>query len=279
MRSRVIVVCKNCGRQFTIPKSRVGRITTCSKNCSIEWRRKNYKPPRAGRSVEVRCEYCGRTFRTKLSYRLNGKYRFCSRECYLKYRREHPEEYGGENHWNWKGGISKSNRELRRREEYIKWRDAVFRRDNWTCRICGYKGHDIVAHHILDFHKYPELRFDLDNGITLCRSCHKKIHYGIGEETKFKKGQFPWNKIPIPPKEELERLYWREGFSTVAIAKKYGVCHKTVRKWLKFYQIPVRSLSEARRNYFNRVAGDVESSSEVGCVGVGNGMVNRLELP
>jgi hypothetical protein len=190
----------------------------------------------------------------------------CSKECYLKYRREHPEEYGGENHWNWKGGVSKPNKELRRREEYIKWRDGVFRRDNWTCRVCGYKGHDVVAHHILDFHKYPELRFDLDNGITLCRSCHKKIHCGIGEETKFKKGQFPWNKIPIPLKEELERLYWREGFSTVAIAKKYGVCHKTVRKWLKFYQIPVRSLSEARRNYFNRVAGDVESSSEAGYV-------------
>jgi transposase len=58
----------------------------------------------------------------------------------------------------------------------------------------------------------------------------------------------------------------REGLSTIAIAKKYGVCHKTVRKWLKFYQIPVRSLSEARRNYFNRVTGYVEDSSEAGYV-------------
>ncbi len=91
----------------------------------------------------------------------------------------HPDKikYGcpGEKHWNWKGGVSKEAVRIRQSSEYKVWRDAVFRRDNWTCVQCGqYSGH-IEADHIKSFSRYPESRFDVNNGRTVCVRCHKDI--------------------------------------------------------------------------------------------------------
>lgn len=92
----------------------------------------------------------------------------------------------GENHPNWKGGRSTEIKKLRATEEYKIWRCFVYGRDRWTCRECGRKPKTIVAHHIQSFTSYPAVRFDVGNGITLCRSCHKKIHKEIGFTTRFK---------------------------------------------------------------------------------------------
>lgn len=111
----------------------------------------------------------------------------------IKFFFEHPEVreflskmHRGDKHWNWKGGVTEPLQLLRRSPEYNQWRKAVYERDHWTCQLCGEKINDPVAHHLLSFREYPELRFVVDNGITLCRSCHKDIHYDIGEETRFK---------------------------------------------------------------------------------------------
>ena len=57
----------------------------------------------------------------------------------------------------------------------------VFKRDNFKCVLCGdKKGGNIEADHIKDFALYPELRLDINNGRTLCKSCHKKTdNYGF----------------------------------------------------------------------------------------------------
>lgn len=81
----------------------------------------------------------------------------------------------GENHHNWKGGIAGEHGKIRGSLAYTEWRDAVYRRDSWKCKECGCKK-NIVAHHISGFSESPELRFDVENGVTLCRSCHAKIH-------------------------------------------------------------------------------------------------------
>lgn len=91
-----------------------------------------------------------------------------------------------EDHWNWKGGISKIDRIIRRMPEYLKWRSDVFSRDNWTCMTCGVRGVYITAHHIKSFakilkennikttndaRKCGEL-WDINNGVSLCENCH-----------------------------------------------------------------------------------------------------------
>lgn len=81
----------------------------------------------------------------------------------------------GSEHWNWKGGISSENIRLRQSSEYKAWRDAVFVRDNWTCQKCGKRGGILEADHIKLFSQYPELRFVVDNGRTLCKTpCHSE---------------------------------------------------------------------------------------------------------
>jgi len=79
----------------------------------------------------------------------------------------------GENHPNWKGGITPINQQIRHSLEYKLWRTAVFERDNYICIWCGERGGELHADHIKPFADYPELRFAIDNGRTLCRGCHK----------------------------------------------------------------------------------------------------------
>lgn len=68
---------------------------------------------------------------------------------------------------------SKRNRNS---HEYREWKKAVFERDNYTCRKCGKRGGILNAHHIKSWAYYPNFRFSVDNGITLCERCHKQVH-------------------------------------------------------------------------------------------------------
>lgn len=78
----------------------------------------------------------------------------------------------GKNHHNWKGGISSDREKFKIKTEYREWRKAVLKRDNLTCQCCGKQGGRLNVHHIKNYSDYPELRTDVDNGITLCESCH-----------------------------------------------------------------------------------------------------------
>ena len=80
----------------------------------------------------------------------------------------------GENSANWKGGNCVNNQE-RNDSAYSQWARQVKRRDNFTCKINNQdcKG-KIVAHHILTWKDYPELRYNINNGITLCHAHHPK---------------------------------------------------------------------------------------------------------
>ena len=83
----------------------------------------------------------------------------------------------GENGSNWQGGKTDINQVIRQGVELRLWRESVFARDNWTCQDCGKRGGgELNAHHIKPFSKYPELRTSIENGITLCRKCHKLRH-------------------------------------------------------------------------------------------------------
>ena len=82
----------------------------------------------------------------------------------------------------------KRNRESR---QYIAWRKAVRERDNYLCMNpkCTnqfmYIDKEFVAHHLLKRKSFPEHKFNVDNGITLCPVCHYMVHADYGFERKF----------------------------------------------------------------------------------------------
>lgn len=75
---------------------------------------------------------------------------------------------------------------LRKRQVYRDWRTAVFSRDDYKCVVCGQNTRDLHPHHLEGFTANKDLRFDPDNGATLCQSHHKQFHatYGYGGNTK-----------------------------------------------------------------------------------------------
>ena len=90
--------------------------------------------------------------------------------------KHNPPSQTGKNHPNWKGGITPENMRIRHSIEYFAWRQSIFERDNYTCLICKQHGGKLEAHHIDSFSENPKLRFDINNGITLCKKCHKFLH-------------------------------------------------------------------------------------------------------
>lgn len=59
--------------------------------------------------------------------------------------------------------------------DYKTWRRAVFERDDYTCQHCGQRGNGTLeADHIKPWALFKELRYDVNNGRTLCKSCHRK---------------------------------------------------------------------------------------------------------
>lgn len=64
--------------------------------------------------------------------------------------------------------------------ELRKWRKAVYERDSYTCDVCRQKGGRLNAHHLDCWAEYPDKRYDVSNGITLCVSHHKQFHDSVG---------------------------------------------------------------------------------------------------
>lgn len=78
----------------------------------------------------------------------------------------------GENNPAWKGGTTEENTRIRTSARYKEWRKIVLNRDNYTCQICLVRGGVLEVDHIKPFSLYPKLRFNIDNGRTLCTPCH-----------------------------------------------------------------------------------------------------------
>lgn len=72
----------------------------------------------------------------------------------------------------------KTDKDYRNCKSYQQWRNNIFERDNYTCQKCGKYGGELNAHHKKPFKQFPELRYELDNGITLCVKCHKEKRNG-----------------------------------------------------------------------------------------------------
>ena len=85
--------------------------------------------------------------------------------------------FTGENNPNWVSDRSKlvTSEKKHLDSRYKEWMLAVKKRDNWKCRINNFdcKG-TLESHHILPWRSYPGLRYEINNGITLCQFHHPK---------------------------------------------------------------------------------------------------------
>jgi transposase len=96
----------------------------------------------------------------------------------------------GEKRYNWKGGITGERRRQRLSMYMRDAREACFRRDDYTCRACGQRGGKLNAHHVWPFQRFPELKYEVSNLVTLCRKCHDAFHKAAGGPVKVALGPF-----------------------------------------------------------------------------------------
>lgn len=90
------------------------------------------------------------------------------------------DEYTGPNHPNYNKNISDDQRITDRRYHKIKqWSKSVKERDLYVCKACNIH-QNVIAHHIFSYMAYPDKRYDLDNGVTLCKKCHSNFHKLFG---------------------------------------------------------------------------------------------------
>lgn len=182
----------------------------CSNKCYGIYRSKTYTKEKHHawvNEVKIKCVVCLKSFYIKPCKLKHRK--CCSLECRKKHRSiflsgKNCPAYGrkvtdeqkkvlsiknsGVNSPRWKGGRINLKNQIRATENYRKWRFEVFKRDNFTCVICSKNKTYLNADHIKPFatllDKYniksredarncSEL-WDLNNGRTLCCSCHKK---------------------------------------------------------------------------------------------------------
>lgn len=124
----------------------------------------------------ISCTYCGKFFSpTNLDVQnriraINGKLRgecrlYCCKAC-----KHACPSYNQEKYW-------KDKKPATSREVGAYFRQAVLERDNWTCQRCGSGAEkQLHVHHIEGVTQQPRMSNDLENGITLCKECHKYIH-------------------------------------------------------------------------------------------------------
>jgi len=181
-------VCKNCGKEFEIlnwkDNSDNGR-EYCSMDCVYDDAMPSGEdhPRWSGGRPTRTCEYCGEEFQRqedKRKKRTVGY--FCSNECYGEYLHEN---MGPEDANFWKGGVSFTEYYG---DEWQPIREKALERDGHTCQVCGCEEtptrDSFSVHHIVKLNTYRgkydepecyERANRLDNLITVCHPCHKKI--------------------------------------------------------------------------------------------------------
>ncbi len=166
--------CRECGRPFMMRISVRNIRHFCGPDCRITHQKREYSgvnhPCYKHGGWRV-CKQC------QVSFRKKNRGGFCTQKCRAAYWGEvrRNEVY-----------IRKSAeaKRIRASARYREWRTSVYKRDNFTCQKCGRRSSgELTAHHIKPFSTHPELRFSVENGITLCWSpCHSSIN---GRESEF----------------------------------------------------------------------------------------------
>jgi len=148
---RILFVCPICKSEKLLSPQRFSRRKHCSYKC-------------AGIAKRIKpslCIKCG----SKLTKSKENKYKLCWK-CVWPYLVANRKNNG----YVYR---TSENRQARSTSKYQRWRNRVFKRDNYICQMCFGRGGKLQADHIKPFAFFPKLRFVLSNGRTLCVECHK----------------------------------------------------------------------------------------------------------
>lgn len=144
----------------------------CSKKCFLSSLK--------AKSFNFKCSICDKVvFTQPAQMRLRNR-----KTCSIKCRSIMQTKLAKERR---KSGLM-TKHQIDRCERYSKeaeeWRKKVFERDDYTCQSCGERGGYIEADHCLPWAFFPDLRYELLNGRTLCRPCHNKTKISYKEMRK-----------------------------------------------------------------------------------------------
>lgn len=156
----VVAICERCGKEYKTFNAWLKRNPHhyCSRTC----RSKSIIQPNFRK--ELICVICDKKY-TVRRYRKDIS-KCCSKDCQRIYVGK---LISGINHPNWKNGVAE-------RPHKVKvWSENVKKRDNYTCVECGSED-NIESHHIIEFSSNENLKYDINNGITLCSFCHSEKH-------------------------------------------------------------------------------------------------------
>jgi DNA-directed RNA polymerase subunit RPC12/RpoP len=130
--------------------------------------------------MKVKCNICDYEYNTTLS-KIKVGYR-CE-ECATKLR-------SGIYHYKYNPNLTDEHRDRKRMRidgmNQEKWRNEIFKRDNYTCILSGQYGGKLNAHHLNGYNWDTENQFNIDNGVTVSYYVHNLFHklYGKKDNTK-----------------------------------------------------------------------------------------------
>lgn len=99
------------------------------------------------------------------------------------------------------------------------FRNSVFNRDGFRCVICADQGQD--AHHIMERRLFPDGGYYLDNGATLCGSCHLQAEATIISPDEIREAAGIKNII-LPPHLYKDQQYTKWGDPVLATQGRYS---------------------------------------------------------
>lgn len=191
------VLCTNCSKVLLRTPYQLERRDNqfCDRKCDTEYKKRigfynteNHPSYKGGR-VKVKCTNCEKEKEVK-QYQVSQNYFYCSKKC----MKEHKSTFTQDKAYNWKGGINKLQNSIRKLTDSKDWTKSIFERDYYTCQRCMKGNNQLEAHHLIGVSqlikmnkiktvneaKQCNMLWDLNNGVTMCKKCHREFHNLFG---------------------------------------------------------------------------------------------------
>jgi hypothetical protein len=185
--------CKTCKKPLKVYFSTFKRKTFCSRGCASKDKSIRYKgrivSPETRHKMSISKKGCNNwNYGMSICFSDEHKRNISLSKKGKKLSDSHRESLSKSSRLRWGNLHPLVKRAIRSMEKYCEWRKEVHKRDDYTCQICGKRGGVIHADHIKPFYKIVKENniqnlieatrccelWDINNGRTLCGSCHRK---------------------------------------------------------------------------------------------------------